>query len=172
MQNSRYEDGLDSEEKKLIGKLSTPWQRTFLLRFYGLLEKYKLRKKDIPLLLEDNPDKYKWLSSDYFLTNSTLTECTKFDSDNLHLPKVDTLIAICLALGVTADYLLGFDTIKIPENQYDSKRARIANEIVEYILENKKIIQDEYIRQKVKELERLKKDVSGDNVSEHPFFMS
>lgn len=170
MQISRYEDGLDSMEKELIERLPHPWQRIFLKRFYELLQKHKLKKKDIPQGLEHNPDKEKLLSAGYVLPESTLSECTNFHSSKLRVASVETIISIAITLNVSADYLLGLDTTKIPKREYDSAKARIANEILDYILENKENIRDEHILQKVKKLERLKKDVS-DNDSEHPFFM-
>lgn len=40
MKSSRYFDSLDSMEKKAIRGLQHPWQQTFIIRFYELLEEY------------------------------------------------------------------------------------------------------------------------------------
>lgn len=164
MQISRYLDDLDYLDKKKIEGCYHPWQKNFLIRFYKLLQKHRLRKKDIPILLDNNPDKEKLLSTGYVLPESTLSECTNFTSKNMRTVSIDTLIAISLAFGVSSDYLLGFDTLEIPDNKSPNKKMVLENEIMEYILENRDIIPDENIKQKILQLEQYKKDAANTNL--------
>ncbi|MCM1499704.1 MAG: hypothetical protein NC124_14675 [Clostridium sp.] len=122
MQISRYLDGLDHLDKKKIEGCFHPCQKTFLTRFYKLLKQYGLRKKDIPILLNRNPNKEKFLSPGYVLPESTLSECTNFNSKNMRTVNVEVLIAISLALNVTPNHFLGFDTLKIPNNNPQNEK--------------------------------------------------
>ncbi len=164
MQISRYLDDLDHLDKKKIEGCFHPWQQKFLIRFYKLLQKHRLRKKDIPILLDRNPDKEKLLSTGYVLPESTLSECTNFSSKNMRTVSVDTLIAISLAFGVSPNYLLGFDTLEIPDNDPQNKNMILENDIMEYILKNKDIIPDKNIKQKILQLEQYKKDAANINL--------
>lgn len=125
---------------------------------------HRLEKKDIPILLDHNPDKEKLLSTGYVLPESTLSECTNFSSKNMRTVSVDTLIAISLAFGVSSDYLLGFDTLEHSNNKPPNEKMTLENEIIEYILENKNIIQDENIKQKILQFEQYKKDAANMNL--------
>lgn len=164
MQISRYLDDLDHLDKRKIEGCFHPWQRKFLIRFYKLLKKHRLRKKDIPILLDHNPNKENFLSTGYVLPESTLSECTNFNSKNMRTVSIDTLIAVSLAFGVSPDYLLGFDSFKIPNNKSPNEKMVLENEIIEYILENKETIPDENIKQKILQLEQYKKDAANINL--------
>lgn len=169
MKSSRYFNSLDSMEKKTIMELQHPWQQTFIVRFYELLEEYTLRKKDIPILLNKNPNKEKLLCTNYVLPQSTLSESTNFYSPNMRIPSIDTLVAIALALGVSADYLLGFDNLKLSNDEYVNKVLKLIYEILEYIIANPQDISDNNIKQKIHWLEQYKKDASI--YLEHPFLL-
>ena len=169
MKSSRYFNSLDSMEKKAIRELQHPWQRNFIIRFYELLEEYNLRKKDIPILLNNNPNKEKLLCNGYVLPESTLSESTNFYSPNMRIPSIDTLVAIALALGVSTDYLLGFDTLKRSNEKYNNTVPKLIYEILEYIIANSQDISDKNIKRKIHQLEQHKKDASIN--LEHPFLL-
>lgn len=169
MKSSRYFNSLDSMEKKAIRELQHPWQRNFIIRFYELLEEYNLRKKDIPILLNNSPNKEKLLCNGYILPQSTLSESTNFYSSNMRVPSVDTLVAVALALGVSSDYLLGFDSLKSSNNEYTNIIPKLINEIFEYILSNPQEVSDENIKKKINLLKQYKKDASIN--LEHPFLL-
>lgn len=121
MSKSRYSDGLDCYEKQNILNLPCPWQRTFLLRFYEQLQMQQLRKKDVVERFNKHPQKETILSRDYILSESTLSECTNFNSPHLKLPSVNTLLAIELALNVPYDYLIGRIDNTLSENSLHKK---------------------------------------------------
>ncbi len=169
MKSLHYFDTLDSMEKKIIRGLQHPWQQTFIVRFYELLEEYNLRKKDIPILLDGNPSKEKLLCSGYVLPQSTLSESTNFYSPNMRIPSIDTLVAIALAFGVSSDYLLGFDSLKLSNDEYTNMILKLINEILEYIITNPQEISDKNIKQKIQQLKQYKKDASTN--LEHLFLL-
>ena len=169
MKLPRYFDSLDSMEKKAIKELQHPWQQNFIVHFYELLEEYNLRKKDIPILLDNNPNKEKLLCTGYVLPQSTLSESTNFYSPNMRIPSIDTLVAIALAFGVSADYLLGFNSLTLSNNEYTNIILKLINEILEYIITNPQEISDENIKRKIHQLEQHKKDASI--YLEHPFLL-
>lgn len=175
MQKTRYDDDLDTKEKEQIESLQRPWQRTFLKRFYSQLQKQRLQKKDIILLLDNIPDKDKLLPADYELPKSTLSECTNFNptkrDGRAKIPKtlsVDTLVAISLALQVSPNYLLGYDICETTKQRHSNQKVKLANEILRELLKNKDLISDDNLKQKLRQLEKYKKDASG-NTSERPF---
>lgn len=156
-------------ERKAIRELQHPWQQNFIIRFYELLEEYNLRKKDIPILLNNSPNKEKLLCNGYVLPQRTLSESTNFYSSNMRVPSVDTLVAVALALGVSSDYLLGFDSLKSSNNEYTNIISKLINEIFEYILSNPQEVSDENIKKKINLLRQYKKDASIN--LEHPFLL-
>lgn len=163
MKRTKDWEKLDSMERKIIDGFAEPWQRIFLKRFHELLRIRKLYKGDIITLLDENPNKEKLLPFGYLLSKSTLSESTNFKSKNLHEISVNTLIAISLALDVSADYLLGFDTLENSDYKNPSLKMILEKEIIEYILEHKDIIPDKNIKQKILQLEQYKKDVTNVN---------
>lgn len=169
MKSLRYFETLDSMEKKIIRGLQHPWQQNFIVHFYELLEEYNLRKKDIPILLDNNPNKEKLLCTDYVLPQSTLSESTNLFSTNMRIPSVDTLVAIALAFGVSADYLLGFESLKLSNDEYTNMVLKLISEILEYIIANPQEISDKNIKQKIHQLKQHKKDASIH--LEHPFLL-
>ena len=168
MQKTKHYDDLDNKEKEIIQRLQRPWQRTFLKRFYEQLQKQKLRKKDIPILLNSNSNKSKLLSNEFVLPENTLTNCTKFDSKHLRTVSVDTLIAISLALYVSPNYLLGFDSCEPQKTKHMNKQDKLAYEILSELIKNKDRISDDNFKTKVIEYETCQKDASKKNL-ERPF---
>ena len=88
----------------------------------------------------------------------------------MRVPSVDTLVAVALALGVSSDYLLGFDSLKSSNNEYTNIISKLINEIFEYILSNPQEVSDENIKKKINLLRQYKKDASIN--LEHPFLLS
>lgn len=175
MQKTRYDDELDTKELEQIETLPNPWQRTFLKRFYKQMQKQRLRKKDIPVLLDNNADKVRFFPSGFVLPESTLSECTNFHPTkrngkpkNLKTLSVDTLIAISLALQVSPNYLLGYDIREISKEEKNSTKVRLENEILNELVKNKDLITDDNLKQKIRQLEKYKKDASKKNL-ERPF---
>lgn len=168
MQKTRYDDDLDSKEQEQIESLQRPWQRTFLKRFYAQLQKQRLRKKDVILLLDNIPDKDKLLPAGYELPKSTLSECTNFSPtrrDGEPKPpktvSVDTLLAISLALEVSPNYLLGYEPCEVQKRNGDNQQAELEQEILNKLMENEDFISDDNLKWKIRQLKKYKKDVSG-----------
>lgn len=168
MQKTRYDDDLDIKEKEQIESLQRPWQGTFLKRFYAQLQKQRLRKKDVILLLDNVPDKDRLLPAGYELPKSTLSECTNFNPtkrDGEPKPpktlSVDTLVAISLALNVSPDYLLGYEPCEVPKRKRDNQQVELEQEILRKLMENEDLILDDNLKWKIRQLKKYKKDVSG-----------
>lgn len=168
MQKTRYDDDLDIKEQEQIGRLQRPWQRTFLKRVYALLQKRRLRKKDVILLLDNVPDKDRLLPAGYELPKSTLSECTNFNPTKRNgepkPPKtisVDTLLAISLALKVSPNYLLGYEPCEVPKKKRDHQQVKLEQEILRELMENEDLISDDNLKWKIRQLKKYKKDVSG-----------
>ena len=168
MQKTRYDDDLDSKEKEQIERLQRPWQRTFLKRFYAQLQKQKLRKRDVILLLNNVPNKDRLLPAGYALPKSTLSECTNFNPtrrDGEPKPpktlSVDTLLAISLALNVSPNYLLGYEPCEVRKRERNNHPTGLEQEILKKLMDNEDLILDDKLKWKIRQLKKYKKDVSG-----------
>lgn len=109
----RY-DKLDKmEREQLESDMSLEkWEKNFVIRFFEQLQKKNLQKKDVAQRVTPEKDQFKLLPYDFSLPTSTLTECTKYDSQKrkkLRRLSVNNLIAISNALEISIDYLLGIE---------------------------------------------------------------
>lgn len=142
---SRYLDDLSEEEIMNLKRVSLPWQRNFLLRFYEQLKKQELQKKDIVNKVEElfrSNNNHPLLKANYKLPETTLVQYTSLLSDSLRPIKLSNLIAVSEALGVSVHYLLGIDECETPENTNIYKATGLNNETIE-ILKNNKNLQEQ-----------------------------